>query len=342
MYEIFGNTYAEYTRAFLAFILFYAIFYAGQKLLLNRLEKLARRTKTDIDDAVIDIARSLRPPFYFFLAFYLAFNFLSASEFVSKIINSILIIWVIYQIAVAFQILINHLTKYWIKKHGEDSARSSVEWLGKLAKSLIWMVGILVVLSNLGVNISAVLAGFGIGGVAVAIALQNILGDLFSSFAIHFDKPFVVGDFIVVGDKMGVVEKIGIKTTRIRALQGEEIIIANSVLTSAQIQNFKRMKERRAAFKFGVVYEIPSQKLKKIPEMIKKIIESVDLTRFDRVSFIKFGDSALDFEVIYYVQTSDFNKYMDIQQEINMNIKNVFEKEGIEMAYPTRTVYVKK
>ena len=214
--------------------------------------------------------------------------------------------------------------------------------MAKIIKGVIWGFGILLVLSNLGINISSLLAGLGIGGIAVALALQNILGDLFSAFAIYLDKPFEVGDFIVVGESKGTVEKIGIKTSRLRALQGEELIISNKELTNARIQNFKKMKERRITFRLGVTYETPLEKLKKIPEIIKQIITSFEDTRFERAHFVQFGDFALIFEVVYYMTTPAYIDYLNTQEKINFKIKEIFEKENIEMAYPTQTIFLKK
>ena len=239
------------------------------------------------------------------------------------------------------QIFINYILKNRLDEN-ESEAKSAMSAINIIVKIVLWSVGILLILSNLGINVTSLLAGLGIGGVAVALAIQNILSDLFSSFAIHFDKPFVIGDFIVVGDKMGTVKKIGIKTTRIQALQGEEIVISNQELTSSQIQNFKKMQERRVVFTFGVTYGTSNEKLKSIPEIIKKIINELSEVRLDRVHFKEFGDSALLFEIAFYVDTGDYNKYMDIRQEINLKINKQFSENMIEMAYPTQTLFIKK
>ena len=204
------------------------------------------------------------------------------------------------------------------------------------------MIAVMLILSNLGYNISSLIAGFGIGGVAIALAVQNILGDLFSSLSIYFDKPFKIGDLIQVGSLTGKVRKIGLKTTRVTSLQGEEIIIPNAVLTGQNIQNFGKLKERRNKFSLGLTYETTTAKLKKIPNIIKKIIEDTTNTRFDRAHFSNFGDFSLNFEVVYYVLSQDYAEFMDSQQNINLKIKEAFEKEGIDMAFPTSTVYVNK
>jgi len=198
------------------------------------------------------------------------------------------------------------------------------------------------VLSNLGVNITSLVAGLGIGGLAIALALQSVLSDLFSSFSIYFDKPFQVGDYIIVGKHSGTVEKIGIKSTRIRASQGEEIVISNQELTSARVQNFKKLKERRNTTSIGVTYETSTDKLKKIPDIIKYIIEEEKNARFDRVYFTTFADSALVFDLVYYVKSDAYSVYLETQQNINFKIKEAFEKEGIDMAYPTQTIYLTK
>jgi len=182
----------------------------------------------------------------------------------------------------------------------------------------------------------------GIGGLAIAFALQNILEDMFSSFSIYFDRPFQIDDFIVIGDDMGIVKKIGIKSTRIQTLQGEELIISNKELTGKRIRNFKKMEKRRIVFKFGVVYETSTEKLKKIPGIIKDIMDRAELAEIDRVHFKEFGDFSLNFEVIYYIKSREYIDYMNTQQEMNFAIKERFEQEGIEMAYPTQTLYVNK
>jgi small-conductance mechanosensitive channel len=156
------------------------------------------------------------------------------------------------------------------------------------------------------------------------------------------DRPFQTGDFIIVGDVMGTVKHIGIKSTRIESLWGEEIVVSNKDLTEARVKNYKRMENRRIVFEFGVTYQTPSAKLRKIPEIVKKIIEGIELADLDRVHWKNFGDSALNFEIMYQVHTADYNEYMDVQQEINLQLKERLEKEGIEFAYPTQTIYVHK
>ena len=197
-------------------------------------------------------------------------------------------------------------------------------------------------MDNMGFEISAVVTGLGIGGIAVALAAQTILGDLFNYFVIIFDQPFKAGDFIVVDGKMGVVEKIGIKTTRITSISGEQIILSNTDLTKSRIHNYKQMERRRIEFGFGVKYSTDPEKLERIPAMVREIIEGIDGAEFDRAHFKNFGDSSLDIVVVYYVKTSDYISYMDIQQEINLAIFRKMKNEGVSFAFPSRTVYLQQ
>jgi small-conductance mechanosensitive channel len=195
-------------------------------------------------------------------------------------------------------------------------------------------------LDNLGFDISAVIAGLGIGGVAVALASQGILEDLFSYFSILFDRPFELGDFIIVGEFMGTVERVGIKTTRLRSISGEELVLANTDLTGSRLRNYKRMAQRRVAFTIGVTYETGMDRLERIPELIQHVIESVDKTIFGRAHFFSYGDFSLNFEIVYFVTTNDYDVYMDTQQAINLGIKRKFDENGIEFAYPTQVQYL--
>ena len=209
-----------------------------------------------------------------------------------------------------------------------------------IARVVLWSVIVLMALANLGIDVTALVAGLGVGGIAVALAVQNILGDLFASLTIVLDKPFVLGDFIIVGDYMGTVENVGLKTTRIRSLGGEQLVFGNSDLLSARVRNYKRMNERRIVFKIGVVYGTPHEKVERIPGMIREAVEHQENTRFDRAHFKEYGDSALVFETVYYMLVPDYNAYMDVQEGINLELYRRFQDEGIEFAFPTRTVFL--
>lgn len=218
----------------------------------------------------------------------------------------------------------------------------SMAIIGFIARAALWSVLCLMVLDNLGVNITALVASLGIGGIAVALALQNVLGDVFASLSIVMDKPFVIGDFIVVDDVMGTVEYVGLKTTRLRSLGGEQIVFSNTDLLGSRIRNYKRMYERRVVFRIGVTYDTPRTKLEQLPVALRRIIESVDATRFDRAHFVSHGDFALQFEIVYFVLSPDYNRYMDIQQRINLELHDWCGNEGIEFAFPTSTVHLQR
>lgn len=207
-------------------------------------------------------------------------------------------------------------------------------------RTLLWSVVLLAILSNVGVNITAFIASLGVGGIAVALAVQNILGDLFASLAIAVDKPFEVGDFIVVGNMSGTVQVIGLKTTRIRSLQGEQIVMSNTDLLKQTISNFRMLERRRIVFTFGVAYDTTPEQAEAIPGVVRKLIEAHPELRFDRAHFKAFGASSLDYEVVYIVEDPAFNVYMDLQQSINLGLLREFKAMGVEFAFPTRTVHI--
>jgi small-conductance mechanosensitive channel len=222
----------------------------------------------------------------------------------------------------------------------DPSAVAAMDLVGFLLRLVVWAAVLLVLLDNLGVNITTLIAGLGVGGIAVALAAQNILGDLFASLSIVLDKPFLVGDFIAVGEYLGSVEHVGLKTTRLRSLSGEQLVFSNADLLSSRVRNYGRMFERRVVFSIGVTYQTPADKVRIIPAMIREIVGSQDHVRFDRAHFQAFGDSALQFEVVYYVLSAAYNMHMDIQQNINLTLLERFAEQGIEFAYPTQTLFL--
>ena len=259
--------------------------------------------------------------------------------------HSIVLVFFILAIIVIQKIIDYGFKKLLKKRQKEDKGKfdpTVINLFQKISRIILWAIALLIFLQNLGYDITALIEGLGIGGIAIAFALQNVLSDIFSSFTIYFDKPFEVGDFIIIGNDKGTVKSIGIKSTRIETLQGEELIVSNKELTETRVNNYKKMKKRRIVFNFGVIYDTPIEKIKKIPQIVKNIIHNIKITEIDRVHFTKFGDSSLDFEVVYYINSSEYNDYMDTQQDINLKIKQEFEKENIAFAYPTQTVFVNK
>ena len=313
-----------------------------RRFVTRRLADFAKKTKTEVDDIVADLLGRTRLWFLAVISLYAGSLALSFPAIVSRVVSTAAVLTLLAQAGIWGTALVSSLIGRAVKrKLDEDAATAtSMAALGVIIKLALWAIIVLLALDNMGVNITALVAGLGIGGVAVALAMQNILGDLFASLSIVIDKPFVIGDFIVVDDLLGTVERIGLKTTRVRSLLGEQLVFSNSDLLNSRIRNYRRMFERRIVFSIGVTYQTPYEKVAAIPSMIREIIEVQESTRFDRAHFKEYGDSALKFEVVYYVLVPDYNKYMDLQQTINLGIYERFEKEGIEFAYPTQTIYL--
>ena len=211
----------------------------------------------------------------------------------------------------------------------DAAAATTVSVLGFFVQLGLWSVVLLLALENLGFNITALLAGLGIGGIAVALAAQGVLGDVFASIMIALDKPFAIGDFIVVENMMGTVEHIGLKTTRLRSISGEQIVIANGDLLKTRLRNFQRLRERRVEFSFNVPNDTPAEKLALIPGLLRQAIEAQPKARFERAHFKSFDDNKLLFEAAYYVSDRDYNRYMDIQQAINLAAYERLQEESI-------------
>ncbi|HLW01039.1 MAG TPA: mechanosensitive ion channel family protein [Ktedonobacterales bacterium] len=340
--QILGNSLYAYV---LALGLLLAIFFGFFLLLFivnNRLNAIAKKNPAHANDALPQVLRKIHPFEYAGIALYIALQTLTINPLLNRVISLGFIALITYMAVDASSVLLSVFLRRMAAGENHHATAPILINLTIIGKALLWVFGIFIVLSNAGVNITSLIAGLGIGGVAVALGLQSILSDLFSSFAIHFDKPFVVGDLILVGDQMGFVEKIGIKTTRIRALQGEEVIFANTLLTGTQIQNFRKMRQRRVVFTIGVAYETPRTVLQEIPALLRTIIENRPKVRFDRAHFFQFDPSALTFEIVYFVLTDDYKTYMDAQQEINFGILEAFAERNIALAHPTQVVTLRQ
>jgi len=340
-----NNTILEYLIALGVYFLVLIILNIFKFGVVSKLKHLASKTNTNWDDILIRTIDSIKLNVYSFVSFAVAIQFINLPGWLDKIVFYAIIIILAYYVVRIIQNFVEYSFENVVdKRRGEDeSFDPSILNISKaIVKSVLWVVAFIIILQNFGYNVSTLVGGLGIGGLAIAFAVQNILGDIFSSFSIYLDKPFQIGDFIIIDKDMGVVEKIGIKSTRIRTLQGEELIVSNKELTGARVRNFKKMEKRRIVFNIGVTYETSTKKVEKIPKIIGDIFKKIKIAELDRVHFRNFGDSNLGFEIVYFLNNSDYNKYMDIQQEINLDIKKAFEKEKIEFAYPTQTVYVNK
>jgi small-conductance mechanosensitive channel len=344
MYELFGNTVYDYGVALIVFVGLLVVFKLFKILILRKLTKLAESTENDLDDVLVRSIKEISFLFYFVIAMYFPLRMLLINGLAWDIISGVFLVVVVYQGIKFLQTVIEYFLLRVAVKKDNDGLQAKATFVGirLMVRIVLWVTAILLILSNLGVNITSLIASLGIGGLAVAFAVQNLLVDLFSSFSIYFDKPFQVGDTIKIGDQTGKVKYIGLKTTRIITLEGDELVVSNSELTSSQVRNFGKMKHRRVKTSIGVEYGTPMTKLKKINDMVKKIVDKVEDTEFDRCHFKEFGDFSLNYEIIYMIMTGDMAAYMDRQQEINFALAEAFEKESIGMAFPTQTVYVKK
>ncbi|MGP1717028.1 MAG: mechanosensitive ion channel family protein [Methylophilus sp.] len=329
----------EWLYILLIFILSYVGFLMVWKFAIKKLSYLSAKAPTKFGDLIIEVMRSTNQFTFALFSLLLAMYFLELSaKWVTRLdYLSFLIIGI--QIA----IWVSKGITLWAKAKvvaTDGSAENAVltTMLSWIFKTIVWSIALLSILANTGVNITAFVASLGVGGVAVALAVQNILSDLFASLAIGLDKPFVIGDFIIFGNVLGTVERVGLKTTHIRSLSGEQIVCGNTELLKNTIHNYKRMAERRVVFEFRVTYDTKSDVIRKIPEIVKKAVAAESKARFDRAHFKGFGLSSLDFEVVYYVLDSSYNVYMDIQQSINLYLMEELEAMKVNFAFPSMTL----
>ena len=340
-----GNSIKAWLLALVVLVASFFLLRVLKEVLSHRLKVLAKKTHNSFDDMLVELIAKTHNLFFVFVSIYLGSIFLVLPASLNSVIASIAITALIVQFGIWGNTAILRWGKNHVAKKSEEdkaSAITTVSALAFAAKIVLWSILALIILDNLGIDVTALVAGLGVGGIAIALAVQNVLGDIFSSLSIVIDKPFVIGDFIIVGDYMGCVERIGLKTSHIRSLSGEQIIFSNTDLLQSRVRNYKRMSERRIVFALGVTYDTPLDKLKLIPEMIKEVIEGQKLARFDRSHFKEYGDFSLNYETVYYVNSPDYNSYMDTQQAINFEIHQRFDAKAIEFAYPTQTLYVNK
>ena len=336
-----NNSIENYLLAliFLSAIVF--IIKVFDKFLLSKMDLFVGRFSRSFSVLLKKIIKKRIYPLLYFLAFYLAFNELRIGSQIDKFINlTLMILTVIFTVLAALDILTYSLKKYWSKKKRSEEQQKVLSISLFMLKIVVWLIAFLFILDNLNIQITGLVTGLGIGGVAIAFAAQNVLTDLFNYFTIFFDKPFDIGDFIITGEYRGTIEHIGVKSTRIRSLSGEQLIISNTDLVNSRINNYKRMQQRRINFSFGLTYDTSLDKLKEVPEIVEGIIKSINKTEFDRAHFAEFAASSLLFQVVYYVKDSDYKIYMDIQQQINFLLKEKMEELGVNFAFPTQTIHL--
>lgn len=335
---VLGNSLYSYLVALLSFIGVLLALILVRKGAINRLRALAQHTKTDVDDFLIDLLENVRGLEWYLLAFYVSVRRLDFPDRGERALRALVIVAISYRVVMIIQATAKYTVDRIFAADHSPAHKSTARNISYFVSALLWISGLLFVLSNLGFNVTSMLAGLGIGGVAVALAAQAILADLFSAVAIFLDKPFVVGDTILVDGFVGTVERIGIKTTRVRSLSGELLVFSNSKLTSSNLQNFRDLTERRVVMTFGVPTRTPLEKLKSLPRHLESVIRGLDAVRFDRAHFKKFGEFDFTYEVVYYVLDADYNRFMDINQNVHFSVLEIFQKEGILPSLPTRTI----
>lgn len=339
-YVLFDNSLKQWaTAAAIAMAVYFASRLA-KAIALSQLKKRAESAESPWNGIPAKAFERLHSLFFLIAAIYCGSLLLSLPEKAAHVVAKAFILGLLLQIGLLASQIISASFETYRRKKIEKNADtvtmlSSVSFLSRVA---LWVFLLLLALDNFGINITALVAGLGVGGVAVALAVQNILGDVFASFSIVLDKPFVIGDFIIVDDHLGTVEHVGLKTTRVRSLSGEQLIFSNEDLLKSRIRNFKRMFERRVVFNIGIRYETPIDKIRAVPTMIKEIVQGQSPVRFDRAHFKEYGPYSLNFEIVYWILDPDYNVYMDIQQAINIGIYDRFAAEGIGFAYPTQTL----
>ena len=339
--NLWGNSGWQWMIALLATIISFGMLMLIKRQVIKHFKKLAEKTTNNLDDFVIYLFQQTKEVFFLALALYIGMNYLVLVDQVTQTARLIVLLILLVQIGFWANSLVNFLISREVKKSLDDGRRDSntLSVLGLIIKVIIWSIVLILVLDNIpGVNVDTLIAGLGIGGIAVGLAVQNILGDLFASLSIALDKPFVIGDTIAVGDLIGTIEKIGLKSTRVRSISGEQLIFSNSDLLASRIRNYQSMQRRRVALKVAVDYQTPMKQLQGIPKMMESIISEVEQVTFDRAHLNNLGDFSISFEVIYCVESPDYKLFMDVQQHILMEILARFEQEGIQIPFPTQTV----
>ena len=337
-----NNTPQDWLFALLALVTCVLVLHLLRSIVLHRLTRILH-TDHVVGQFVIEVLSATRILLASAIGLYVALLFLNLPDSAEKFSNRIFIGLLVLQSG----FWVNRGMDFWLRHRfaatdsEQDGARSMtrslLSFIGRVA---LWSLVALLILDNLGLNVTTLVASLGIGGLAIALAVQNVLGDLFASLSIAIDKPFVINDFIIVDDLMGTVEHVGLKTTRLRSLSGEQLIFSNNDLLKSRIRNYKRMQERRIVFVIGVTYDTPHAQLEAIPGLLRTAIESQSPVRFDRAHFKGFGPSSLDFEAVYQVLDPDYTLYMDVQQGINLQLVRAFTERGISFAFPTQTLQV--
>jgi len=337
-YSLFGRNVGQLVQALAMFLVILFAFKFFRLFLLARLKVWAKKTVNDFDDQIVEVFEDIPQFFYYVVSLYFPLDWFVKSEDFSNVIYSIFIVVVVVYAVKFLQKFADYFLMKVTTKEGKRSA-TTFSGLKLFVRLILWGSAFLLILSNLGIDISSLVASLGIGGIAVALAVQNVLGDIFASFTIYFDKPFEVGDYVMINSSNdGVIKRIGLKSTRIATLQGEELVVSNKELTNAKIHNFKKMKHRRMVVNMGLEYSTSNEKMKLAKDIMLKAVEDIETLKLLRCNFVEFGPYSLNFELVYFVSSEIYDFALEKQAELLLLIKEGFEKEGIHMAFPTQKI----
>ncbi|MFA4930808.1 MAG: mechanosensitive ion channel family protein [Patescibacteria group bacterium] len=332
-------------NSLLVFLATYLFLHIIKISIISRYKKIAQTTQTDIDDLIVNISNSLGGFFFFIVSLYFALSLISLPDNIEQFVNKAAIIIFVYYGITILSAIIRHGFRKILKNKKELEAKQDItiiKVISSITQVILWIIAILIILQNFNYDVSTLVGGLGITGIAVAFGMQNILKDVFAFISILFDKPFTIGDSIEIDNTFGTVKQIGIRSTRLKTLTGDELIIPNQDITQKWIRNFKKLKKRRVEFNLGVVYTTPKLKLEKIPQIIENIIKPIDKCEFRRCDLKNLGDSALVFETVYMLNSTSFAEYTQVRAKINLGILNEFKKNRIEIAFPTQTIHIEK
>jgi small-conductance mechanosensitive channel len=336
-----GNDLAAWARAAVQFALWFTVLPIVKRFVTRRLQRLDPEKSGAPLELVLELLRRTGRVFLVVVAAFLAVQWLEVPARLDKWLTGTLLFFVWLQVALWGTAAVRFLVDRRVARDAQAAKENaaSMNILKFIGIAAVWVVAGLLLLANLGVDVTALIAGLGVGGIAIALAVQKVLGDLLASLSIALDKPFKVGDFLVIGEEKGTVEHIGIKSTRLRSLSGEQIVMSNADLLASRVHNFGLLYERRTSFRIGITYETPQEKVAEVPRILEELIRAQPKTRFDRAHFASFGAYSLDFEAVYFVLDPDYGTFMNIQQAINLRLLEVFRERGIDFAYPTQVEY---
>ena len=341
--QFLDNTILDWIKAAAILISVFIVLKVIKKILVSKLSKIVEKTNGNLDDIFLKVVEQTKDLFLIFTGIYAGLQILSIPENCQEISDKVFMVITTLQTGLWLGGFINHITSHREREEADKQEKTAVHAFGLFGKIIIWTIIAMVVIQNIsGMKMDALITSLGIGGIAVGLAVQNILKDLFASLSIFLDKPFLVGDYIMVDELGGTVQDIGLKSTRIKTLLGDEVILSNSNLLESRIHNYRKMERRMVVTKIGVATETPHEVLKDLPSLFKQIIGEQENASFDRANLAEFSDYTFDFEIIYHIESADYTLYMNIKEAIYLEIIKRLQEKNVSMPYPTQAVIVNK